>query len=128
MSAIPLKLAVDANGFVWRVYSGHWSMAPSNPDNEPEPEPVPEPITYYEPTIGQTTDGSEYVLRSDAMADLETMGKRQSHWLGRALRAEGALSAIANAEIPGVSGGPHGASAQVVEFAKRALDARQQAL
>jgi YD repeat-containing protein len=40
----PPRLAVDAKGYVWRVYDdGHWSMAPSNPDNSP----VPEPITYY---------------------------------------------------------------------------------
>lgn len=42
----PPKLAVDANGFVWRVYDGgYWSMAPINPDNTP----VPGPITFYEP-------------------------------------------------------------------------------
>lgn len=34
-----------------------------------------------------------------------------------------ALEAIANAEIPGVSGGPHGASLQVMEFAQQALKA-----
>lgn len=40
----PPRLAVDGRGFVWRVYNdGHWSMAPSNPDNNP----VPEPVTYY---------------------------------------------------------------------------------
>ena len=32
-----------------------------------------------------------------------------------------ALEAIANSEIPGVSGGPHGPSLQVMEFAQRAL-------
>lgn len=41
----PAKLAVDANGFVWRVYPEFWSMAPSNPDNEP----IPQPVTYYVP-------------------------------------------------------------------------------
>lgn len=41
----PGRLAVDANGFVWRVYGTHWSMAPSNPDNFP----VPYPVTFYEP-------------------------------------------------------------------------------
>ncbi len=32
-----------------------------------------------------------------------------------------ALEAIANSEIPGVSGGPHGPSREVMEFARRAL-------
>lgn len=41
----PGRLAVDAKGFVWRVYGTHWSMAPSNPDNFP----VPYPVTFYEP-------------------------------------------------------------------------------
>ena len=46
MSNTPPRLAVDANGFVWRVYDdGAWSMAPVNPDNSP----VPEPVTFYEP-------------------------------------------------------------------------------
>lgn len=44
-SHIPPRLAVDANGYCWRVYPEHWSMARTNPDNEP----IPEPITYYEP-------------------------------------------------------------------------------
>lgn len=42
---LPPCLAVDANGFVWRVYPEGWSMAPNNPDNEP----IPGPITYYVP-------------------------------------------------------------------------------
>lgn len=37
-------------------------------------------------------------------------------------RMRSALEAIANAEIPGVSGGPNGASVEVMEFARRALD------
>lgn len=36
-------------------------------------------------------------------------------------RLRAALEAIANAEIPGVSGGPNGASVEVAEFARRAL-------
>lgn len=36
-------------------------------------------------------------------------------------RYRAALEAIANAAIPGVSGGPNGASAEVMEFARRAL-------
>ncbi len=44
---LPDRLAVDADGFVWRVWydEEHWSMAPSNPDNKP----VPGPMTYYMP-------------------------------------------------------------------------------
>lgn len=41
----PPMLAVDANGYVWRVYPEYWSMCPVNPDNEP----VPEPVTFYAP-------------------------------------------------------------------------------
>lgn len=42
---LPVRLAVDANGYVWRIFAdGTWSMAPNNPDNEP----VPEPITFYD--------------------------------------------------------------------------------
>lgn len=40
---LPPKLAIDARGFVWRVYDTHWSMAPSNPDNQP----IPGPMAYY---------------------------------------------------------------------------------
>jgi hypothetical protein len=43
--AHPPRLAVDANGYVWRVYDEFWSMCPVNPDNSP----VPEPVTFYEP-------------------------------------------------------------------------------
>jgi len=40
----PDKLAIDANGFGWRVYPGHWSMIPTNPDNSP----IPQPVTMYD--------------------------------------------------------------------------------
>lgn len=41
----PPKMAVDADGYCWRVYPTHWSMCPVNPDNEP----VPDPVTFYVP-------------------------------------------------------------------------------
>lgn len=41
------RLAVDAEGYVWRVYGDHWSMARTNPDNSP----VPQPVTYYAPVM-----------------------------------------------------------------------------
>lgn len=45
---MPVKLAVDANGFCWRVFAdGTWSMARINPDNSP----VPQPVTYYVPEV-----------------------------------------------------------------------------
>jgi hypothetical protein len=47
-----VRIAVDAKGYVWRVYgkdagvlAGYWSMAPVNPDNSP----VPQPVVYYVP-------------------------------------------------------------------------------
>lgn len=43
MDPRPPLLAVDAHGYVWRVYRDGWSMAPQNPDNNP----VPQPVTYY---------------------------------------------------------------------------------
>lgn len=45
MNDLPERLAIDANGFGWRVYADHWSMVPTNPDNSP----VPQPVTYYVP-------------------------------------------------------------------------------
>lgn len=43
---LPPRLAIDADGYVWRVYNdGRWSMARINPDNSP----IPQPVTYYEP-------------------------------------------------------------------------------
>jgi hypothetical protein len=41
----PPRLAVDANGYVWRVYDEYWSMCPVNPDNSP----IPQPVTFYDP-------------------------------------------------------------------------------
>ncbi|MGH7486717.1 MAG: hypothetical protein ACREMY_14120, partial [bacterium] len=55
---LPEKLAIDGRGFVWRVFAEHWSMAPSNPDNEP----IPEPITYYLP---EDRDAEERLNRLD---------------------------------------------------------------
>lgn len=45
--AIPDRFAVDAKGYVWRVWDDvdHWSMAPTNPDNSP----VPQPVTWFVP-------------------------------------------------------------------------------
>lgn len=47
---VPPRLAVDADGYVWRVYGDHWSMARTNPDNSR----VPHPVTYYAPIQGAT--------------------------------------------------------------------------
>ena len=45
-AADEMKLAVDADGFCWRVFEdGTWSMARTNPDNSP----IPQPVTYYTP-------------------------------------------------------------------------------
>lgn len=40
--AVPDRIAVDADGYGWRVWDGedHWSMVPTNPNNNPIPEPV----------------------------------------------------------------------------------------
>jgi hypothetical protein len=45
MSETPDRIAIDADGFGWRVWDDqeHWSMVPTNPDNEP----VPHPLTWY---------------------------------------------------------------------------------
>lgn len=55
----PPLLAVDAGGYVWRVYEGAWSMAPSNPDNSP----IPQPVTYYAPVEGLTGPELEVLIR-----------------------------------------------------------------
>jgi hypothetical protein len=68
----PPRLAVDAKGYVWRVYNdGHWSMAPSNPDNSP----VPEPITYYA-SIGEAIGFDEEIQASIEEAKAE--GRREA--------------------------------------------------
>lgn len=42
---LPDRIAIDANGFGWRVWDdGTWSMVPTNPDNSP----IPQPVTFYE--------------------------------------------------------------------------------
>lgn len=45
------RLAVDAEGYVWRVYGDHWSMARTNPDNSA----VPQPVTYYAPVMTEVS-------------------------------------------------------------------------
>lgn len=42
---LPDVVAIDANGYWWRVWGEDpmWSMVPTNPDNSP----IPEPVTYY---------------------------------------------------------------------------------
>jgi hypothetical protein len=43
----PDRIAIDAQGYGWRVWDGEdsWSMVPTNPDNSP----IPEPVTWYLP-------------------------------------------------------------------------------
>lgn len=43
--AVPDRIAIDANGFGWRVWNDaeHWSMVPTNPDNSP----IPQPVTWF---------------------------------------------------------------------------------
>jgi hypothetical protein len=42
---MPDRIAVDANGYGWRVWDDqeHWSMVPTNPDNSP----IPQPVTWF---------------------------------------------------------------------------------
>lgn len=49
---VPPLLAVDADGYCWRVFEDGWSMAPNNPDNEP----IPQPVTFYVPFDGGELD------------------------------------------------------------------------
>ena len=37
--AVPDRIAVDANGYGWRVWGDSWSMVPTNPDNSAPPQP-----------------------------------------------------------------------------------------
>lgn len=49
----PSRLAVDAEGYVWRVYDdGMWSMARINPGNQMTPRPV----TFYVPATECTDE------------------------------------------------------------------------
>lgn len=59
LAEVPPRLAVDANGYVWRVHGDHWSMARTNPDNSP----VPHPVTYYVP-IQEASEVSAQVVTS----------------------------------------------------------------
>lgn len=47
--AIPDRIAIDANGYGWRVWDGYdsWSMVPTNSNNDP----VPEPVTWFVPEV-----------------------------------------------------------------------------
>jgi uncharacterized small protein (DUF1192 family) len=65
-------LAVDARGYVWRVYEEHWSMAPSNPDNEP----IPQPVTYYAPVEGLAGPELEMLSVSSAKLRLGVISDR----------------------------------------------------
>jgi hypothetical protein len=60
---LPERLAVDADGYCWRVFKdgskGLWSMARINPDNSP----IPEPVTFY-----ARSDVRPRVRASNAMA------------------------------------------------------------
>lgn len=49
-----LRLAVDANGYVWWVYGDAFAMVSTNPDNSP----IPFPVTYYEPV--ETVDYNDH--------------------------------------------------------------------
>jgi hypothetical protein len=42
---LPDAVAIDANGYWWRVWGENpmWSMAPVNPDNSP----IPQPVKFY---------------------------------------------------------------------------------
>ena len=53
MNEKPPRLAVDAEGYVWRVYGDHWSMARVNPDNKM----IPRPVTFYVPATECGGDG-----------------------------------------------------------------------
>jgi hypothetical protein len=43
--SLPDRIAIDGNGFGWRVWddSEMWSMVPQNPDNSP----IPLPVTWF---------------------------------------------------------------------------------
>lgn len=60
---IPPRLAIDANGYAWRVCGEHWSMARINPDNSP----VPHPVTYYAPIQEATEAGAQVVTTTEVV-------------------------------------------------------------
>lgn len=66
--SIPDRIAVDAQGFGWRVwdYVDHWSMVPTNPDNEP----IPEPLTWF-----VRLPDPEFVASVVERLDMLTMGE-----------------------------------------------------
>lgn len=52
MSTDNRPIAVDADGYVWRINEdGSHSMARTNPDNSP----TPKPLTVYAPAATETT-------------------------------------------------------------------------
>ena len=75
MSTLPSRLLIDADGYVWRDYGTHLSMAPSNPDNEP----LAEPIHAYVPAwlnddMGEVLAAARAVVRpSSGLAELEAL-------------------------------------------------------
>lgn len=71
-ASMPDRLAVDANGFVWRVWDDepHWSMAPTNPDNEP----IPQPVTWFV--------GDEYATLVRHHRECEHIAEEMSMLLG----------------------------------------------
>ena len=77
--AIPPRLAVDADGYVWRIFddefSGElWSVATVNLDNSPTPEPV----IFYEPVSqAETTAPCDRICREgDCPCDIPLLSER----------------------------------------------------
>jgi hypothetical protein len=96
----PHRVAVDAKGYVWRVYPEGvipgaygecWSMAPTNPDNSP----VPEPVIYYVP------ERQYQAARTRANRNAQ----KGDEWMLRAVAAEAALAAAVGGDLvqPGVN-------------------------
>ncbi len=84
MSEQDSRLAVDAKGYVWRVFEDAWSMAPSNPDNSP----IPEPVRYYVPQEenDRLREALKRVMRSQA-ALVEFLEMDDEHPHGKELVA-----------------------------------------
>lgn len=60
--AVPDRIAIDANGYGWRVWDNeeYWSMVPTNPDNGP----IPQPVTWFV-TAAQFSDIDNGPMLSD---------------------------------------------------------------